>query len=131
MDSQKTARRMMLAGGFMVAGLVMLGITRLGGSASQALEGGEEIPRPAEAKPRSGPAANGTIHLEPGDPFPPATPIKPPSANAAQGPDQPIAPSDQPSREELIHQVIALHARVAALEAEEAQLKEELKRAGH
>ena len=127
-NSGRALQRMMVAGGLVVAGGFLLLMGRVAKSTSDALQGqaptSEAVaPAPASATPPKAATPSGVIHIQEGDPLPPATPLGPGrSAPAAAQP----SPTDM-SRDELMHEVAVLRARVALMEAQQAAARAALR----
>ena len=128
MNSGQAAQRAVAAGALLVTGGMLLFLARVTKS-TQAVFDGEPQDAPAaevaKAPPSTKPPAPGVIHLNEGDPLPPATPLARPAANAPAGGGarNPV----EMSREELTQEVISLRARLAHMEAEEAAIRAALR----
>ena len=123
MDPQKASQRMMAAGALLVAGVGLLGVSVVMKKVTGALNGEprDESAAVAEAQPAEAQPQPGVIHVNPGDPLPPATPLPRPAQprppEAAQGEPPPAEGRDPGTltRGELIDEVTRLRAKVAEL----------------
>jgi hypothetical protein len=126
MDPQKATQRMMAAGALLVAGVGLLGVSMVMKKVQGALMGEprDESAAVAEAPQAEAAPQPGVIHVNPGDPLPPATPLPRPEPRAQPRP--PVAAQGEPppaegrdpgtmSRGELIDEVTRLRAKVAEL----------------
>jgi hypothetical protein len=133
-NTGRGAQRAMLAVGLLMAGGVLFALSTVAKGVNNAFGGvssPSEPEAPVKAAPKPDPVT-GVIHVEDGDPLPPATPISkrarpapPPAPAAAPGAGR--SPAEM-SHDELVAEVNALRAQVANLEAQQAAARAALAR---
>jgi hypothetical protein len=131
MNSGQAMQRAMAAGALLFAGGLLLFMAKVT-KVTKAVFEGEAPDAPTEqvapAPPKAAATAPGVIHVQEGDPLPPATPLPRPGASppASTGERSPA----EMTREELIREVASLRGQVARMEAQQAAVRAALHEQG-
>ncbi len=129
MKSGQAMQRAMAAGALLFAGALLLFLARVTKATKAALEGeAPEAPTEQVAPAPKAVPAPGVIHVQEGDPLPPATPLPRPGASTPTAPGQ-RSPAEM-TREELIREVASLRGQLARMEAQQAAVRAALRDQG-
>ena len=131
MKSGQAMQRAMAAGALLFAGALLLFLAKVT-KVTKAVFEGEAPDAPAEqvapAPPKAAAPAPGVIHVQEGDPLPPATPLPRSGASSSSATGE-RSPAEM-TREELIREVASLRGQVARMEAQQAAARAALHEAG-